>query len=310
MVDIIERILKLYRDEGSTALVRRVIEYSLRKLYLGVIDDPRRMYRDSTSAFLRQQNINVCFNQYAREQHDPSMCNVLIATESPAVVEHRGWIDPGLSFDVEISLANFYGLDQYYCPRQLYAGRDSFVQLNCENRYVQKSKLISHIYSDKTELPGHRLRHQVSSVTGDVVDEFGSGAGSYVEEKADTLAPYRFQIVIENGQYPEYVSEKFFDCLKTMTIPLYRGGQTAVEKMGFDTDAIFFFDTLDELREIVETKVTEETYDWLRPAVERNRERLIEIRNQLKFEQYLEDVRVDFLTTRRDGEIDIHLEME
>jgi len=310
MVDTLYHVLQLYRETGSMTLVRRAIEYGLRKLYLGVVGDPRRMYRDSTSAFLRYHDVNVCYNQHAIDQYDESMTNVLIATESPAVVEHLGWIDPNLSFDAEISFADFYGLNHYYCPRRLYAGRDSFVQLDRERQYTDKSGLISHIYSDKTELPGHRLRHGVSSVTGDGVDEFGSGAGEYVEEKVDTLAPYRFQIVIENGQYPEYVSEKFFDCLKTMTIPVYRGGQTAVEKMGFDTDAVFFFDTLDELRDIVETNVTAEAYDRLRPAVEHNRERLIEIRNQLKFEQYLEDVRIDFLTTRRHGEIDIHLEME
>jgi hypothetical protein len=166
------------------------------------------------------------------------------------------------------------------------------------------------VFSSKTELPGHKLRHEVSDELDPAIDAFGSGANRYVDEKIVAIEDHMFEIVIENGKYDEYVSEKFYDPLKTMTIPIYRGGKPAVNKMGFDTEGIIFFDTLEELEEIVDS-LSRERYQELRPKAEYNRKRLIEIRNRLKNELYLDRIRPGYLTSRNDdGSMDYHLSPE
>ena len=57
--------------------------------------------------------------------------------------------------------------------------------------------------------------------------------------------------MIENGKYPEYVTEKLYDCIKLGTVPIYWGGEEALRKMGFDIQGFIFFDSLEELEEIL-----------------------------------------------------------
>jgi len=279
-------------------------------MYYRIVDDPSRLHRFGNKGFLSANDINICYNTTIPKDYDPSKTNILIATESPAVVEYQDWVQPYMEFEAEISLGNFCELDNYYCPRDIYAGRDSFVQLNSSNQYMDKSELVSIIYSTNTELPGHKLRHKTADRLESTIDTFGSGAGQYVEEKRIAIENHMFEVVIENGKYDEYVSEKFYDSLKTMTIPIYRGGEVAVRKMGFDTDGVIFFDTLDELEEIVDS-LSRERYQQLRPKAEYNRKRLIDIRNKLKNELYLSRFRPGFLTSRNDdGSMDYHLAPE
>jgi hypothetical protein len=59
--------------------------------------------------------------------------------------------------------------------------------------------------------------------------------------------------------------------------------------MGFDTDGVIFFETIEELRTIV-GDLSPERYREMCPAVERNRERLVELRRENRFQFVLNSV--------------------
>jgi hypothetical protein len=213
-----------------------------------------------------------------------------------------------MEFRAEISFGNFYELDRYYCPRHLHAGRDYWVELDPAKGYENKSELVSLIYSEKTALPGHEFRHDVANEFGDTIDQFGTGADRYIEHKETGLDDYMFHVVIENAKYPGYVQE-FFEPIKTMSVPIYWGGEESVRKLGFDTDGIIFFDTIDELAKILDN-LSAELYSNMRPSVEYNRKRLIELRNQIKYEHFLDVVRPGFLNTKPDNPVGTHFRLE
>lgn len=226
----------------------------------------------------------------------------MIAIDSPAVIESYNVLKPDMEFIAEISFANYYNLKHYYCPRTLYATNDVVVYFN-PTREFKKKKLVSMIYSRLKKLEGHKFRHKVAEGFKDKIDRFGTGVGDSIKytdiKKIDTLDKYMFQIAIENGKYPEYVSEKFYDCLKTRTIPIYWGGEEAIKKMGFNTDGILFFDTIDDLENIFENLVSESTYKEKKEAIDYNLNRLLEIRTEMKYNFYLNTFRVGYLQTEK-----------
>jgi len=287
------------RDDGIEKALRLGLESTLRRLYVRVADNPQRMYVDTVETVANSRNINICYNQCAREQYDESMTNVLIVTEGPALVEGDDWLDPSFDFHAEFSYGDYYGLDHFFSLRRMMAGRDYRVALDTTNEYADKSRLASIVFADKDEFPGQAMRHDVASRHGNTVDTYGSGVGEYLYDKAKALNDYMFHVAIESGRYPEYVSEKFFDCLKTNTIPIYWGGREAIEKMGFDTDGILFFEDVDDLANILD-RISAEEYERLRPHAEYNRERLVEIRNDLKRGFYFDHIRLNSLSTSDD----------
>ena len=69
----------------------------------------------------------------------------------------------------------------------------------------EKTKLVSMIYSEKTWLFGHRLRHIIAKTLipqmgYDKIDFFGRATENPLELKSEGTNPYMFQIAIENAQ--------------------------------------------------------------------------------------------------------------
>ena len=91
---------------------------------------------------------------------------------------------------------------------------------------VPKTKLLSVLTSDKRITPGHEQRlsfvEALKARFGDDIDVFGRGVRD-VEDKWDAIAPYRYHIVIENGQFPDYWTEKLSDAIFAGAYPLYVG---------------------------------------------------------------------------------------
>jgi hypothetical protein len=85
-----------------------------------------------------------------------------------------------------------------------------------------KSKMISFISSDKNLTEGHAKRLSWVSMIGDQVDLYGRGINP-IDKKEDGLCDYMFSVVIENGFYSSYFTEKILDCFATGTIPVYLG---------------------------------------------------------------------------------------
>jgi hypothetical protein len=89
----------------------------------------------------------------------------------------------------------------------------------------QKTRSMSCIASDLTQLKGHRLRAGFVNLLRNhknPIDIFGRGA-DYLPDKLEGLLPYRFSIAIENTSAPHYFTEKINDCFLAYTVPVYYG---------------------------------------------------------------------------------------
>lgn len=58
---------------------------------------------------------------------------------------------------------------------------------------------------------------------GNQLDLLGRGINN-IPDKWDAHAQYQYSIVLENGAYPDYISEKLTDCYLAITYPFYYGG--------------------------------------------------------------------------------------
>ncbi len=129
-----------------------------------------------------------------------------------------------------------------------------------------KTKNVSMIYSDKTYLTGHALRHQVANqVNG--IDLFGRGTSRPIIYKEEALVDYRFSIVIENSKTDNYFTEKLVDCFAVGTIPIYWG----CPNIGnfFDVNGMIIVNNLEEIRTAVES-LNENQYSIRQEAIENN----------------------------------------
>lgn len=138
-------------------------------------------------------------------------------------------------------------------------------------RLYPKSRLCSMLCSRKDWTSGHRLRHSVVPRVEGWADVFGYYAR--IHDKEEALCEYRFSIVIENSEYPNYFTEKLIDCFATGTVPIYWGCPNIEDY--FDSAGILRFRTTQELAGI-RRRLSPELYDSLMPAVRENFERCLQ----------------------------------
>jgi len=96
-----------------------------------------------------------------------------------------------------------------------------------------KTKLCSMFCSPKRMTEGHVYRHQLARLALDMgMDVFGGAHGTERtvvdprnpwNTKLDGVKDYMFSIVIENGVYDSYTTEKLTDCFASGTVPIYWG---------------------------------------------------------------------------------------
>ena len=82
--------------------------------------------------------------------------------------------------------------------------------------------MISFITSNKNFTEGHKKRLEWVEMLGDQVDIYGRGFNE-IDNKEQGLCDYMFSVVVENGFYESYFTEKILDCFATGTIPVYMG---------------------------------------------------------------------------------------
>ncbi|MDE4133972.1 hypothetical protein PXK00_12685 [Phaeobacter sp. QD34_3] len=135
-----------------------------------------------------------------------------------------------------------------------------------QDRRLEKSEDLSLIASAKRDLEGHQLRHQmVEFLRQERPDARILGRGyTPFEVKADGLAPFRYSVVIENVQEPNYFSEKLIDAILCETVPIYWGCPN-IETF-FDTQGIICCSGLADLKAAVRS-ISEEDYQRRLPAL-------------------------------------------
>jgi hypothetical protein len=133
----------------------------------------------------------------------------------------------------------------------------------------EKSKLVSMVASTKKWTPGHILRHHVADELAEkhAIELWGAAYKSFPQHgKIFALKDYMFSIVIQNCQLDTFFTD-FIDPLIAGTIPIFWG--TREVNKHFDENGAIFFDTLEELDEIL-SNLTEEDYYSRLEAVKNN----------------------------------------
>ena len=132
-----------------------------------------------------------------------------------------------------------------------------------EPKVYEKTKMISMISSDKALTDGQRVRLQWVEMIGDQIDLYGRGFNE-IANKEEGLCDYMFSVVVENGFYESYFTEKILDCFASGTIPVYLGSP--------DIGKYFNKDGIIDLTE--EFDVSEEIYLSKMDAIKDNLERV------------------------------------
>ncbi len=156
-----------------------------------------------------------------------------------------------------------------------------------------KTKFCSIFASDKAMTLGHRLRHMIIDRyrSTDKMDCYGKYSGNVLEKKEDGLNPYRFSVTIENAIVRGYWTEKLLDAFATKSIPIYYGDKFSVNKF-FNEDGIIYFDTIEQLDEIMEKVQGDDNgvsfYEERLDAIEENFKKVEEFRvpEDWIFEEY------------------------
>ncbi len=168
---------------------------------------------------------------------------------------------------------------QVACPNPLLtaAGHHWFVKITAEQANAtplrNKPKLISAIVSAKKDTPGHRSRFammtRLKEHFGDDLDWFGHGVRE-IGPKLDALKEHKYHIVLENGRWPHYWTEKILDSYMANAFPFYWGAPNIDEY--FDRNSYCPIDPFDPegsirtIEEAIRSSIWESRQDELAAA--------------------------------------------
>lgn len=137
-----------------------------------------------------------------------------------------------------------------------------------DRKIYPKSKMTSAIFSAQNITEGHRTRHAIAKRFSGQIDLYGRGY-TPVDNKAEGLADYRYQVVVENEKQG-YASEKVNDCFCCGTVPIYWGNKNSNIVDYYEAEGILMFETFEELENILMNVVSEEDYKSRLTAVKNN----------------------------------------
>lgn len=120
-----------------------------------------------------------------------------------------------------------------------------------------KTKNVSMIYSFKSFMQGHILRHKIAETYKDHINLFGTGSTHTIERKEEGIKEYRFSVVIENSITDNYFTEKLIDVFAMGTIPVFCGCPNINEF--FNINGIISFNNVGDFNNILPL-LTEEIY--------------------------------------------------
>lgn len=128
----------------------------------------------------------------------------------------------------------------------------------------EKTKLMSVVSSNKALTEGHRKRldfvEKLKAHFGDQVDVFGRGIKDF-DDKWEVIADYKYTIAIENDDCDDWVTEKFFDCLYTRTLPFYYGCPNLESIVDKDTFIRIDVDNFETSIQTIEKAITNDEFE-------------------------------------------------
>lgn len=207
-------------------------------------------------------------------------CKVSLIITEPTVIHQRYykmlWL---LRFKFGTIFVRYKALENKYKNVSIIPIVESWIPMLKADDSLSKNRLISIISSEKNTLKGHKLRHQIiKNIKYPELAILGKGYKPF-EHKKDGLLPYHFSIVIENCQETDYFTEKLVDSFACKTIPIYWGCPNIANY--FDTKGIIIFNTIDELKTILNNlKLTD--YDKFLPFLEKNHQQGLKLIDTIK----------------------------
>lgn len=211
--------------------------------------------------------IVTCCSTAFRRSHKDIRCKVSLMIREPRAVQRRYY------FLVLLMAQKFFRVLTYdrtllrYLRNAVFAlPADSWVAAKADWR---KTRRMSVIASKKTDLPGHKLRHEAIRFAKDThidLDAFGH-AYRFVEKKEEALSEYEFSLAIENSRQPNYFTEKIIDCFLQKVIPIYWGAPNIGDF--FDKDGVVVCSTFEEIKQAL-VAVDHAFYEKHKAAVEAN----------------------------------------
>lgn len=114
-----------------------------------------------------------------------------------------------------------------------------------------RDRRIGLVASSKASTHGHRLRHRIARWASTAAPDMELMGRGYREiaSKSEGHLPFMYSVVIENGSFPGYFTEKLVDCLLCGSVPIYWGDPDFAKH--FDPAGIVYCRDEGEIREAV-----------------------------------------------------------
>lgn len=179
----------------------------------------------------------------------------VITSQEPEIIDHPGAIytQPGLHW--------FYGVGE-----QSLMTHDDISADDPSN----KSKNFSTVCSSKRQRhTTHVRRYEFTRYLArryPAVDLYGHGVRP-VDDKAETIRPYRYHLAIENHIAPHHITEKLMDVFLGGALPLYAGCPNADEYFPRESFVPLRLDDFDEAVEKIIEIVESDEYENRLPAI-------------------------------------------
>jgi hypothetical protein len=107
----------------------------------------------------------------------------------------------------------------------------------------------------------------------------------FINEKKEGIVDYKFSICIENSNEKNYISEKFYDCILTDTIPIYFGCKNIKEIWSYNgyilLDSITDYQKIEDILNYIHTNC-DYLYDVMLPELKKIKEEYFNKNNLLK----------------------------
>jgi hypothetical protein len=134
---------------------------------------------------------------------------------------------------------------------------------------MEKDFKLSFIKSEKQQLQGHKLRHEIEGLLSKKYPFEIFFPKKRIESKLPLFKDSMFHVVVENCRCENYFTEKIIDCMISYTVPLYCGCPNISGH--FEADGIIQFGSKEELEDIL-NRLTPDDYYRRAASIKKNHE--------------------------------------
>lgn len=144
--------------------------------------------------------------------------------------------------------------------------------------WPKKSKMLSVVASTKTNLPKHRARlafiERATKRFAPEMDVFGRGFQP-IADKADAILPYRYHLVIENNDIPNFWTEKLADAYLGFAFPFFSGCRNLADYFPAESFLAIDIDDPERALDAIEAAIGKDLAGQCCPQIEEARRRIL-----------------------------------